>query len=32
MLGGLKRSSFTYKRVFCKPEHNAKGGAHGTEF
>ena len=32
MLIGLKVSSFACKCVFYRPEHNAKGGRHETEF
>ena len=32
MLTGFKVSSLACKCVFYKPEHNAKGGPHGTEF
>ena len=32
MLAGLKVSSLACKFVFYRPEHNAKGGPHGTEF
>ena len=32
MLTGLKVSSVACKRIFPAPEHNAKGGPHGTEF
>ena len=32
MLADLKVSSLTCKCVFYRPEHNAKGEPHGTEF
>ena len=32
MLTGSKVSSLASKCVFYRPEHNAKGGPHGTEF
>ena len=32
MLIGLKVSSMACKYIFYRPEHNAKGGPHGTEF
>ena len=32
MLTGLKVSSLACKYIFYRPEHNAKGGPHGTEF
>ena len=32
MLTGLKGSSFAYKCVFQRPEHNAKGRSCGIEF
>ena len=32
MLKGLKMSYFACKRVFYRPEHNAKGGPDGIEF
>ena len=30
MLAGLNMSSLACKYVFYRPEHNAKGGPHGT--
>ena len=32
MLTGLKVSSFAWKYVFYRTEHNAKRGLHKTEF
>ena len=32
MLTGLKISSLAFKCVFYRPEYNAKGGPHATEF
>ena len=32
VLAGLKVSSLACKCVFCRPEHNAEGASHGTEF
>ena len=32
MFKGLKVSYLVCKCVFYRPEHNAKGGPHGTEF
>ena len=32
MLRGLRVSSLACKYVFCRPEHNAKGGSHELNF
>ena len=32
MLTGLKVSCLSCKCEFYRPDHNAKGGSHGTEF
>ena len=32
MLTDMKVSSLACKCVFYRPEHNAKGGPHGTKF
>ena len=32
MSTALKKSSLACKCVFYRPEHNAKGAPHGTEF
>ena len=32
MLTGLTAPSLDSKRLFYRPEHNAMGGSHGTEF
>ena len=32
MLADLKMSSLACKYIFYRPEHNAKGGPHATEF